>query len=111
MPTCEVLATTRMLPMTVRMLPMTARMLTIPALEVLATARFMPTMARWKLTTARFAQSRHSETGPPPSLRELPPALWQLLVQTMPGGWGGGGSDVVRPLQSETGPPSSQSAS
>jgi hypothetical protein len=83
-------------------------MLPIPALEVLATARFM---SRWKLTTARFAQKRHSETGPPPSLRELPPALWQLFVQTMPGGWGGGGSDAVRPSQSETGPPSSQSAS
>jgi hypothetical protein len=95
-------------------------MLTIPALEVLATARFMPKTARLKLTTARFAQKRHSETGPPPSLRELPPALWQLFVRTMPGEWGGGGSDAVRPSQSlsyarignsETGPPSSQSAS
>jgi len=100
-----------MLPMTVRMLPMTAHMLTNPALAVLATARFMATTARWKLTTAHFAQKRHSETGPPPSLRELPPALWQLFVQTMPGGWGGGGSDAVRPSQSETGPPSSHSVS
>ena len=82
------------------MLPMAARMVPIAALEVSATALFMPTMARLNLTTARVALKRHSEPGQPPSLHELPPALWQLFVHTMPGEWGGGGSDAGRPLQS-----------
>ena len=56
-----------------------------------------------------------SETGPPPSLHELPPALRQLFVA---GEWGGGGgrpSQSTRSLlyahtgNSEPGPPSSQS--
>jgi len=90
---------------------------------VLAKARLVPTMALSKLTTARATQKRHSEPGPPPLLHELPPALWQLFEHTMPGEWGGGGGDAVRPSQStqplsyaqignsETGPPSSDSAS
>jgi hypothetical protein len=90
---------------------------------MLAKARLVPTMALLKLTTARVAQKRHSEPGPPPSLHELPPALWQLFVHIMPGEWGGGGGDAVRPSQStqplsyaqignlETGQPSSHSAS
>ena len=70
-----------------------------------------------------WAHVAKSEPGPPPSLHKLPPALWQLLAHTMPGEWGGGGGDAVRPSQctqslsyaqignSETGPPSSHSAS
>jgi hypothetical protein len=69
---------------------------------VLAKVRLVPTMARFKLTTARAAQKRHSEPGPPPSLHEQPPALWQLFEHIMPGEWGGrgGGGDAVRPSQS-----------
>jgi hypothetical protein len=90
---------------------------------MLAKARLVPTMALLKLTTARVAQKRHSEPGPPPSLHELPPALWQLFVHIITGEWGGGGGDAVRPSQSthslsdahignsEPGPPSSHSAS
>ncbi len=47
-----------------------------------------------------WAHVANSEPGPPPSLHELPPALWQLFVHTMPGEWGGVGGDAVRPSQS-----------
>jgi len=90
---------------------------------VLAKARLVPTTALLKLTTARAAQKRHSEPGPPPLLHEQPPALWQLFEHIMPGEGGGGGGDAVRPSQStqslsdahignsEPGPPSMHSAS
>ena len=90
------------------------------AYEVLTTARTMLIAARWVLTMAHDA---NSEPGPPPSLHELPPTLWQFFEHIMPGEWGGGGGDAVRPSQStqslsyaqignsEPGPPSSHSAS
>jgi hypothetical protein len=62
-----------------------------------------------------WAHVAKSEPGPPPSLHELSPALWRWLVHTMPGVWGGGGGRPSQSLSqignSETGPPSSHSAS
>jgi hypothetical protein len=103
----DVLTTARTLPMTARIVPITARNMPVTAYVVPVTARMVPMTACSMFTTAHDA---NSEPGQPPSLHELPPvlwqlfelppALWQLFVHTMPGEWGGGGGDAMRPSQS-----------